>query len=147
MGHLEHAFINAMRDGTIKLATATIYDDKVHNEAEHHEDYGFATNPSEGNGITLTIGGITIVLRVNRSEGRPTLAADEVAVWHKDGHIIHLKADSLTLQHKEGHKLELLAGGKANIQSTTLTHNGVNIGATHTHSGVRAGSASTGVAQ
>ena len=43
----------------------------------------------------IDAGGSVIVLRIDRLKDRPTLANDEVAVWHKEGHKIHLKADQV----------------------------------------------------
>lgn len=38
----------------------------------------------------------------------------------------------------------VLSGGNVNIISSTLTHNGINIGDDHTHSGVQSGGSNTG---
>jgi hypothetical protein len=41
--------------------------------------------------------------------------------------------------------IEITASGFVNIVSTALTHNGKNVGATHTHGGVAAGGGTSGV--
>ena len=56
------------------------------------QDYGFAANAVDGEGIKLEIGGHTIIVRMDRTAERPRLDAYEVAVWHKEGHMVRLRA-------------------------------------------------------
>jgi phage gp45-like len=97
-----------------------MFDDHVKQGAEHHENYGFASNPSEANAVALTVGGITVLIGLQRSEGRPALAADEVAVWHKSGHLIKLFESHILIKHKAGHSLSLLPSGKVRIHGADL---------------------------
>jgi phage gp45-like len=56
------------------------------------QDYGFAANAVDGDGLRLEVCGHTIILRLDRTAERPALAPYEVAVWHKEGHMVRLKA-------------------------------------------------------
>lgn len=83
---------------TVKLIQqykVNIFESRASEDAERFQDYGFAAQPSEGEGLVIDAGGSVIVLRIDRLKDRPTLANDEVAVWHKEGHKIHLKADQV----------------------------------------------------
>lgn len=73
----------------------SIFETKDAEECERHQDYGFAAQPSEGEGLVIDAGGTMMVLRIDRLKDRPKLSADEVAVWHKDGAKIHLKAGKI----------------------------------------------------
>lgn len=53
-------------------------------------------------------------------------------------------AHTLTLQADPANKVVISPGAVA-ITAPTLTHNGINIGATHVHAGVQAGAANTAV--
>ena len=76
----------------IQKYKVNIFENRSSEESERHQDYGFASQPSEGEGLVIDAGGSVVVLRIDRLKERPTLANDEVAVWHKDGAKIHLKA-------------------------------------------------------
>ena len=69
-----------------------IFETRASDDAERFQDYGFASQPSEGEGLVIDAGGMVMVLRIDRLKERPKLSADEVSVWHKDGHKIHLKS-------------------------------------------------------
>lgn len=64
-------------------------------------------------------------------------------------------ADRVVLQSLDGTTrvavgdgiIRLVTSGAVEIESGTLTHNGVNVGADHTHGGVQAGGANTGPPQ
>lgn len=60
--------------------------------AQRPQDYGFAANPVSGEGLKLEIGGHTVIIRLDRIAERPQLPAYEVAVWHKEGHMVRLQA-------------------------------------------------------
>lgn len=72
-----------------------VFETKGAEMAERFQDYGFAAQPSEGEGLVIDAGGSMVVLRVDRLSDRPSLANDDVAVWHKDGAKIHLKASRI----------------------------------------------------
>lgn len=72
-----------------------VFETKGAEMAERFQDYGFAAQPSEGEGLVIDAGGSVIVLRIDRLKDRPELSNDDVAVWHKDGAKIHLKANKI----------------------------------------------------
>ena len=115
---------------------------KAADDAMRLEDYGFSARAIDGQGLAINAGGFTVVLRMDRLAGKPTLAPFEVCVWHKDGGKITLGAQGKVTVDCVDYVVN--ASGSAAINSPSLTHNGVNVGDTHTHSGVRAGNASTG---
>ena len=83
---------------TVKLIQQykiNVFENRASENAERFQDYGFAAQPSEGEGLVIDAGGSVIVLRIDRLKDRPSLGNDEVAVWHKDGHKIHLKSGKL----------------------------------------------------
>jgi hypothetical protein len=64
----------------------------------------------------------------------------------KDGNIsVSVGASAVTL--KAGGSSMVVSSSGVAITGGTVTHNGINIGATHVHSGVTAGTANTGVPQ
>ena len=79
----------------IQQYKVNIFETRASEDAERFQDYGFAAQPSAGEGLVIDAGGSVIVLRIDRLKDRPALANDEVAVWHKDGHKIHLKSGKL----------------------------------------------------
>lgn len=60
--------------------------------AQRPQDYGFAGNPVDGEGLRIEAGGHTVIIRMDRIAERPQLAAYEVAVWHKEGHMVRLRS-------------------------------------------------------
>ena len=90
----------------------------------------------------MHVDGHTVVLRMDRLAERPQLAAHEVCVWHKEGHSITLKAGGVI--EIKGKALTLAIDGAVAINSTTLTHNGVNISSSHVHGGIAPGPSNTG---
>jgi phage gp45-like len=104
---------------------------KAADDAMRIEDYGFSARAVDGQGLAINAGGFTVVLRMDRLEGKPSLAPFEVCVWHKDGHKITLGAGgNVTVDCVD---FVVNASGSAKINSPSLTHNGVNVGDTHTH--------------
>lgn len=151
---LRRARLRSGREAAGKVQTfrAESLDNDAKDQAERWQDYGFAAQPVDGQGLVIHAGGHTIVLRMDRLAERPELAVHEVAVWHKEGHMIKLKNDGLI--EMTGTTLNVVMASAVNItaQAINLTsapdahkHNGINIGQTHVHTEVQRGSANTGV--
>lgn len=117
----------------------SVFETKDAEDSERFQDYGFTSQPSEGEGLVIDAGGAVMVLRVDRLKDRPSIDADEVAVWHKDGAKIHLKAHKIIDIDCDSLNIH----GKVAIEGGSLTHNGKNIGSNHTHGGVSNGGSST----
>lgn len=167
---LRRARLRGGKEGPVQTMRAESLENDAKDQAERWQDYGFAAQPVDGQGLVINAGGHTIVLRVDRLAERPGLAAYEVAVWHKEGHFVKLKAgrviemsgDSLVINMANSvtinapqvtvtaQALGLNASqGISNIgdmafNGGSITHNGKNIGSSHTHGGVRGGPDSSG---
>lgn len=85
--------IRGLVEGLIQRARIEGLPNDARDNVERHQNYGYAANPVEGEGLRLELGGHTIILTMDKIDSRPQLAAWEVAVWHKDGHKITLKDD------------------------------------------------------
>ena len=152
------ARLRSLTEGLVQKARAESLENQAHDDAERFQDYGFAANPIDGQGLVMHVGGHTIVLRMDRLAERPRLAAHEVCVWHREGHCITLKADGVIeikgaslrvdvtgdIAFKGGALSFDMAGG-TRIAGGALSHNGVNIGSDHVHGEVEPGPGTTGV--
>jgi len=92
---LRRARIRGVSEGLVQTARAEALENDAKDAAERWQDYGFACNPVDGQGLVINAGGHTIVLRMDRLAERPQLGAYEVSVWHKEGHSVTLKAGNL----------------------------------------------------
>jgi phage gp45-like len=92
---LRRARLRGLVEGEVQRVRAEALDDDAKDDAERWQDYGFAANVVDGQGLVINVGGHTIVLRMDRIAERPALAAYEVAVWHREGHRVTLKAGQL----------------------------------------------------
>lgn len=92
---LRRARIRGLKEGLVQNARVESLENDAKDAAERFQDYGFAANVVEGQGLVLTAGGHTIVLRMDRLAERPKLQPFEVSVWHKEGHAVTLKAGKL----------------------------------------------------
>jgi len=88
---LRRARIRSVKEGKVQTARTEATENDSKDDVERWQDYGFAGNPGDGQGLVINAGGHTIVLRLDRIAERPQLAAYEVAVWHKEGHMVRLK--------------------------------------------------------
>ena len=88
-------FRSLIEGGLVQVARVEVSDSEAREHAERHQDYGFAANPVEGEGLRLEVGGHTIILRMDRTAARPELAPLEVSVWHDEGHAVTLRAGRL----------------------------------------------------
>ncbi len=92
---LRRARIRSLKEGLVQIARVEQTENDSKDGAERWQDYGFAANVVEGQGLVINAGGHTIVIRMDRIAERPQLPAYEVRVWHKDGHHVALKAGKL----------------------------------------------------
>ncbi len=182
--------LRGLKDGEVQKVRAEALDNKAHDEASRFADYGIKSMPVDGQGLALHVGGHTIILRMDVLGKAPSLAAWEVALWHKDGHHVVLRAgkkvevmdaaevvvhastkvilDTPLVQTKQdlqvGGNLDVAhktttaglaatgAGGQGPVTiaqaveftGPSVTHNNMDIGSTHKHDGVAAGSAQSG---
>lgn len=157
---LRRARIRGVKEGQVQTARAEALENDVKDEAERWQDYGFACNAVDGQGLVINVGGHTLVIRMDRIADRPRLDAYEVSVWHKEGHRVTLKAgklvqvdcDSLVINASVGVVINSplveasgeVAAGVAMSAPTmgataSLTVAGVEVGE-HVHGGVSRGS-------
>lgn len=139
---------------------------------ERMQEYGMSSYPpTEGTDCLVAfLGGIReqgmIIVAENRRFRIKGLEQGEVAIFDDLGNVVHLQREqvlvkAVTKARVEAPIVEVDAQSQAKISSGAssiditpsgvainsprLTHNGRNIGATHTHSGVQIGSGSTGM--
>lgn len=160
---LRRARIRGVKEGSVQTARAEALENDAKDEAERWQDYGFACNPVDGQGLVINAGGHTIVLRMDRISERPQLGAYEVSVWHKEGHSVTLKAgklvqvdcDTLVINAAVGVTLNtpevaasgaitaaLSVGAPVVAAATSLTVDGAEVGG-HDHGGVADGTERT----
>lgn len=131
---------------------------------ERMQNYGMSSYPPAGGTDCLVafLGGNReqgmIVVAENRQYRIRNLEEGEVAIFDDLGNVVHLKRDRVLVNgvtqvdvtaplvnlQAGASKIAMSASG-VDITSPRLTHNGVNIGASHTHGGVTIGSGTTGV--
>lgn len=155
---LRRARIRGVKEGSVQTARAEALENDAKDEAERWQDYGFACNPVDGQGLVINAGGHTIVLRMDRISERPQLGAYEVSVWHKEGHSVTLKAgklvqvdcDTLVINAAVGITLntpEVNASAKVTAPTIEAADSLKIVGKEmkdHVHSGVTAGAALSG---
>jgi phage gp45-like len=137
--------VRGLKEGKMQRGRVEGSENDARDDAQRPQDYGFAASPVDGEGLKIEFGGHTVILRVDRINERPALAAYEVAVWHREGHMVKLKAGRVIEMVGD----QLIANMSQGIafNSPTLTHNGVNVGATHTHPEDEPGPGFTGLPQ
>ena len=147
---LRRASIRGLKEGRVQKASVKVFDVSAPDQAERWQDYGFAGNPGEGEGIIIDVGGHAIVIRLDRLASRPQLAKYEVCVWHEQGHKLTLKDGGLieadcTLFKVNG-DMEVvgnqLVSGSATAQTVVGQQDVVFAGKSalaHTHGGVQRG--------
>lgn len=136
---LRRARIRKLAEGLVQSARVEALENDAKDDAERFQDYGYAANAVDGQGLVITAGGHTIVLRMDRLAERPRLAAYEVAVWHKEGHRVTLKAGKLvevscdTFRVNAGVKVEfntplLSTSAQATVGATLAVTGGITGG-------------------
>lgn len=130
--------------------------DELRDGLEHMQNYGFTSHPRGGDCAVAFNGGNReqgIVLVVDDRRYRIPLQAGEVAIYDDLGNKIELLREMVkvtSVQHLEAQAPTIKLIGDlevvGNITTTgTITNNGKNIGSTHQHGGVTAGSGNSGV--
>lgn len=136
---LRRARMRSLKEGLVQSLRVEALENDAKDDAERFQDYGYAANPVDGQGLAITVGGHTIVLRLDRIAERPRLAAYEVSVWHKEGHSVTLRAGKLvevscdTLKINAAVKVEIntplvAMSAKATVGDTLAVVNGVTGG-------------------
>jgi phage baseplate assembly protein V len=134
---LLRARIRGLVDAPVQKARVEIFGEMARDEAERFQDYGLAGHPGAGEGLVLEMGGHTVIIRMDRIKDRPALAEFDVAVWHKEGHKVHLKAGGLieatcrrwVVNASEGYEVNsptvvINASGGVTVQAPTLVASG-----------------------
>lgn len=131
-------------------------------DVERMQQYGMSSVPpiSGTDCLVAFLGGDReqgiIIAAENRKLRVKGLKSGEVAIYDDLGNVVLLGRDQLSVTGKTkvvvtAPEVDLAAGASAikmtaagvAITSTVLTHNGINIGATHTHGGVQNGNGNT----
>lgn len=128
---LRRARLRGLIEGLVQKVRVEATEGDTKDAAERFQDYGFAANPVDGQGLKIDVDGHTIVIRMDRLGERPQLGAHEVTVWHKEGHRLTLKAGREI--HVQGARLIVDMDEAVAINAPTFTHNGVDIGEGHRH--------------
>ncbi|MBP6897374.1 MAG: phage baseplate assembly protein [Pseudacidovorax sp.] len=116
---LRRARLRGLFEGLVQKVRAEATENDGKDAVERFQDYGFAANPVEGQGLVLHWEGHTIVLRMDRMAERPRLGAYEVSVWHKEGHHVTLRAGRLV--EVECDDFLLKAANSATVETKTFT--------------------------
>lgn len=121
------------------LATLSGVAGEVLADVPRIKEFGFTSSPAPGaaHGVALSLGGRSsraMVFGLDNPAVNPQLGAGQTAIYDGAGNVISLVSAKIRIVSVG--TIELVSAG-------ALTHNGVNIGATHVHSGVVAGSATT----
>ena len=118
---------------------------------EHMQNYGFTSHPLGGDVAVAFVGGNReqgIVLVVDDRRFRISLKPGEVAMYDDLGNRVELLRDRIKVTAMLKVQVDAPEGefniNTLDINGVSLKHNGKNIGSTHQHSGVTAGSGSTG---
>lgn len=130
--------------------------DELRDGLEHMQNYGFTSHPLGGDVAVAFLGGNReqgIVLVVDDRRYRIPLLAGEVAIYDDLGNKVELLREMVrvtAVQHLEAVAPTIkLVGDLEVIGNVTFTgtikNNGKDIGSTHKHSGVSAGSGNSGV--
>jgi phage gp45-like len=140
MGHvqLRRARMRGLKEGKIQTARIEATENDSKDAVERHQDYGFAGNPVDGEGLVLHIDGHTVIIRKDRIAERPQLDPYEVSVWHKEGHkmtfkagkLIEVECDRFVLKAAQSVEIEtpqmlVKASGKLRVESPLHEMNGL----------------------
>jgi len=118
---------------------------------EHMQNYGFTSHPLGGDVAVAFMGGNReqgIVLVVDDRRYRLALLPGEVAIYDDQGNKIELLRDMVKVTAVQKIQIDAPKGefnvDDLDINGANLRHNGKNIGSTHQHNGVTAGSGNSG---
>lgn len=102
--------ITGLKDGQIQSGQIEAHEAKSHAAARRWQDYGFAAHPVDGQGLAIEVAGHTIILRMDRLAEKPALQEFDVAIWHKEGHLVRLGA---------GKKVTVENAAEVTVQAST----------------------------
>lgn len=119
---LRRARIRGLKEGLVQTVRVEALENDAKDNAERFQDYGVASNPVDGQGLVITVGGHTIVLRMDRLAKRPQLAPLEVSLWHDEGHNVTLRAGKLAEVNCDTFKVN--AAVKVEMNTPTMTASG-----------------------
>ncbi|SER56848.1 phage baseplate assembly protein V [Faunimonas pinastri] len=153
---LARAVLKAPNDATKMQSVAVrILHDEAHEAVEHWHPYGFFSVPLEGaEALVGFLGGSRshpIALAIADRRHRPQNSqAGEVGLHDDQEQLVHLTRDGIAVTSPK--KLTLTVGSVTftlspdgvDIQGGTIKHNGKSIGSDHQHTGVKAGSDTSG---
>lgn len=120
------------------------------NTAQVGSGFGVAIGLTPGDQVSIDylegdIESPSITGRLHSDQERPPVAqSGEIVIQSKGGAVIKVDASDNVTVTSPGN-LTIHAGGNITLTSAQLTHNGVNIGATHVHGGVTTGADNTAV--
>lgn len=146
--------------GEQSLTIEGLKDEKIEG-LQRVQQFGFSSTPSEGDVVAIFADGGRkhgVVLNVGGRAYRMKADGGGVRVYDESGSYVHLKNGDMEIEStgkvnvksaatttvESGGHLEIIAPS-VNIKSSTLTHNGVNIGDTHKHKNVMPGPSLTGL--
>lgn len=125
---------------------------EVRDDVEHMQNYGFTSHPLGGDVAVAFLGGNReqgIVLVVDDRRYRLSLEPGEVAIYDDQGNKVELLRDMIKVTAVAKIQVDAPVGvlniDQLDINGSSLKHNGKNIGSTHQHGGVMAGSGNSGV--
>lgn len=120
------------------------------------QPYGFTSHPPAGSeGLLLALGGRSdraMVIGVEHPKSRPgSLGPGSQAIYDQNGNIVSIVQGNIRIKHASqivleggGTKVTIGADGVL-IEGVAVRHNALNIGDSHTHSGIMPGAANTAV--
>lgn len=128
--------------GFVQLQQVAFAGGDVRDDTPRLAEYGFTSMPLPGcQALVLFIGGdrsnAAIFATSDPSNRLKNLQPGEVAIYDDQGQSVYLTRAGIVV-NGGGHPIAL-------VNAPTVTHDGVNVGKTHVHSGVAAGTANTGV--
>ena len=131
---------------------------------ERFQNYGFTSHPHPGaEALLVSLGGMRqhpVAVAVDDRRHRvKDLARGEVCLYTDEdeegkphrvflrrGRVARIECGGSSIVVAPG-GIQLVTPGAVSVQSASLTHNSVNVGDDHVHSGVRSGPATTGAPQ
>lgn len=139
-------------DGPRQQVQVELLKGEVRDDVEHMQNYGFTSHATGGDCAVAFLGGNReqgIVLVVDDRRFRLALQPGEVAIYDDLGNKIELLRDLVKVTAITKLQIDAPAGeiniADLEINGASLKHNGKEIGSTHKHGGVTAGSGSSGV--
>lgn len=135
------------------LAEVEMADGEVRTRVEIMLPMGVSAIPDAGADVlVMQIGGPDHLVALQADDASlraPDLASGDIALRDKRGQQVVMNGQGVTVSGAikltivSAGDIEITAGGAITLASTSLTHNGKNIGETHVHGGVDPGGSNT----